>query len=38
LPLAQGCPARIMRLAGYGDGIVVQVAVAFISAYMETSQ
>jgi DNA (cytosine-5)-methyltransferase 1 len=34
-PLTQGAKARMTRLRGYGDGITVQVAEAFIRAYME---
>jgi hypothetical protein len=35
-PLAQKAEARVMRLRGYGDGIVAQQAAAFVRAYMET--
>jgi DNA (cytosine-5)-methyltransferase 1 len=35
-PLADGAPARVVRLRGYGDGIVAQAAEAVIRAYMET--
>ena len=34
-PLASGTPARILRLRGYGDGIVAPQAAAFIRAYRE---
>lgn len=34
-PLTKKAEARTMRLKGYGDGIVAQVAAAFIKAYME---
>jgi DNA (cytosine-5)-methyltransferase 1 len=34
-PLAHGTTARLGRLRGYGDGIVAQVAAAFIQAYMK---
>lgn len=33
-PLAHGAAARVLRLRGYGDGIVAPVAQAFIEAYM----
>lgn len=33
-PLAHGAPARVLRLRGYGDGIVAPVAEEFIRAYM----
>jgi hypothetical protein len=33
-PLVDGTPARVGRLRGYGDGIVAQVAQAFIEAYL----
>lgn len=33
-PLAHGAPARVVRLRGYGDGIVSEVAKEFIEAYM----
>lgn len=34
-PLAHGAPARVVRLRGYGDAIVAQVAQAFIEAYLD---
>lgn len=34
-PLAHGSPARVGRLRGYGDGIVAEVAKAFIEAYLK---
>jgi DNA (cytosine-5)-methyltransferase 1 len=36
-PLQKGGKARVMRLRGYGDGIVAQVAAEFIRAYMDTT-
>lgn len=33
-PLAHGIPARVVRLRGYGNAIVPQVAAEFIAAYM----
>jgi len=35
LPLAHGIPARMVRLRGYGNSIVPQVAAEFVKAYME---
>ena len=35
-PLAHGVSARVVRLRGYGNAIVPQVAAEFIAAYMET--
>lgn len=34
-PLAHGAPERMVRLRGYGDGIVAPVAEEFIRAYLE---
>lgn len=34
-PLAHGAPARVVRLRGYGDGLVAPQAEEFIRAYME---
>lgn len=34
-PLAHGAPARVGRLRGYGNGIVAEVAIEFISAYLD---
>jgi DNA (cytosine-5)-methyltransferase 1 len=33
-PLAHGAPARVVRLRGYGNAIVIEQARAFIEAYM----
>jgi DNA (cytosine-5)-methyltransferase 1 len=35
-PLAHGAPARVVRLCGYGDGLVAQAAEAFIRSFMES--
>jgi len=37
-PLAHGIPARVVRLRGYGNAIVPQVAAEFAKAYLEISQ
>lgn len=37
-PLSHGLPARVVRLRGYGNAIVPQVAAAFVSAFMEVNQ
>jgi hypothetical protein len=37
-PLANGTPARVGRLRGYGDGIVAQAAEAFIRSYMSLAR
>jgi DNA (cytosine-5)-methyltransferase 1 len=35
-PLANGIPARVVRLRGYGNAIVPQVAAAFIKAFLDS--
>lgn len=37
-PLAHGVPARVVRLRGYGNAIVPQVAAEFIKVYMEITK
>lgn len=37
-PLADGSPARVGRLRGYGNAIVAQQAAAFVEAVMETME
>ena len=32
MPLAYGVPNRVVKIAGYGDAIVPQVAAAFLEA------
>jgi DNA (cytosine-5)-methyltransferase 1 len=36
-PLAHGVPARVVRLRGYGNAIVPQVAAAFVQAFVSIS-
>lgn len=36
MPLAHGVPARVVRISGYGDAIVPQVAAAFLRAVLNT--
>ena len=37
-PLAHGAPFRVVRLRGYGDGIVEPIARAFIEAWLDVSE
>ena len=34
-PLSNGVPARVVRIRGYGNAIVPQVAATFIESFME---
>lgn len=36
-PLAHGIPARVVRLRGYGNAIVPQVAAEFVSAFLDVT-
>jgi len=37
-PLATRLPARVVRLCGYGNAIVPQIAAEFVTAYLESTQ
>jgi DNA (cytosine-5)-methyltransferase 1 len=37
LPLADGVPSRVVKLRGYGNAIVPQVAAQFITAYLQST-